>query len=245
MKKTCRTILLLLTFLLLVLAIPVHADAAVKISKKAIVLLSGQSSTLKITGTEEKVTWSSNRKSVATVSKKGKVTAKKAGIAVIKAKAGKKTLKCKVAVQTPYFRQNSISLTSGQTTALTLAGTNQRIKWSSSDQRVVIVNSAGTVLARSAGTAVITATVLGKEFTCKVVVRSAGGSSGGSSSGGSSSGGSSGGYTGSGGEPSMVWVTASGTKYHRTSTCSNMKNPSYISLSAAKASGRGPCSKCF
>lgn len=45
------------------------------------------------------VTWSSNNKKVATVSRKGVVTGKKAGTATITAKVGKKTYKCKVTVK--------------------------------------------------------------------------------------------------------------------------------------------------
>lgn len=53
---------------------------------------------LKVTGTSKKVKWSSNRKKIATVTQKGKVTAKKAGTAVVTAKVGKYRLKCKIKV---------------------------------------------------------------------------------------------------------------------------------------------------
>lgn len=43
----------------------------------------------------------------------------------------------------------------------------------------------------------------------------------------------------------MVWVSKTGKKYHSSSTCSNMKNPSQISLSSAKARGLTACSKCY
>lgn len=43
----------------------------------------------------------------------------------------------------------------------------------------------------------------------------------------------------------MVWVSKTGKKYHYSSTCSNMKNPSQISLSAAESRGLTPCSKCY
>ena len=46
----------------------------------------------------KKVKWSSNKKTIATVTRKGKVTAKKQGTAVITAKIGKKKYKCKVKV---------------------------------------------------------------------------------------------------------------------------------------------------
>ena len=42
----------------------------------------------------------------------------------------------------------------------------------------------------------------------------------------------------------MVWIPASGKKYHSRSTCSNMKNPRQVSLSEAQNAGYEPCKKC-
>lgn len=80
----------------------VTAEAAtVKISAKKKTLTVGKSFTLKITGTKNKVTFSSSKKSVATVNSKGKVTAKKAGTATITAKVKGKKYTCKVTVKNP------------------------------------------------------------------------------------------------------------------------------------------------
>ena len=46
-------------------------------------------------------------------------------------------------------------------------------------------------------------------------------------------------------EEVMVWITGTGTKYHEKENCSNMKNPSQISLTRAKNSGYTPCKKCY
>ncbi len=59
----------------------------------------GKTAKLKVKNYKGTVKWSSNKKKTATVSKKGVVTAKKKGTAVITAKAGKKKLKCKVTVK--------------------------------------------------------------------------------------------------------------------------------------------------
>lgn len=48
---------------------------------------------------KKNVVWSSSKKKVATVSKSGKITAKKAGTATIKAKVAEKTFTCKVTVK--------------------------------------------------------------------------------------------------------------------------------------------------
>ena len=71
----------------------------IKLNVTSKTLYKGNTYTLKVTGTSKKVTWSSNDKSVATVSSTGKVTAKKAGTATISAKVDGKTLKCKITVK--------------------------------------------------------------------------------------------------------------------------------------------------
>ena len=92
------SVMLLCCLLLSVIAMPVSASAA-KLNKKSISLNVGKIYTLKASGTKEKITWTSSKKSVATVSSKGVVKAKKKGTAVITAKYGKKKLKCTVTVK--------------------------------------------------------------------------------------------------------------------------------------------------
>lgn len=71
----------------------------IKINKKKFTLKVGESTTLKISGTKKKVKWGSTNKKVATVTQKGKVKAKQAGVATIKATVTKKVLKCKITVK--------------------------------------------------------------------------------------------------------------------------------------------------
>lgn len=92
------SVMLLCCLLLSVIAMPVSASAA-KLNKKSVSLNVGKTYTLKATGTKGKITWTSSNKSVATVSSKGVVKARKKGTAVITAKYGKKKLTCKVTVQ--------------------------------------------------------------------------------------------------------------------------------------------------
>lgn len=83
---------------------PVSVDAAakIKLSKTKVTLDKGKKLTLtlkkgkkKIT---KKITWSTTNKKVVTVTKAGKITAKKKGTATIKVKYNKKTYSCKVTV---------------------------------------------------------------------------------------------------------------------------------------------------
>lgn len=43
----------------------------------------------------------------------------------------------------------------------------------------------------------------------------------------------------------MVWIPKTGSKYHRSSSCSNMKNPSKVTRSQAINWGYEPCKKCY
>lgn len=99
--RKCLPLLLLVgaVFLAISGSMPVCAKASPKLNKTKLSLKVGKKYKLKLKNYKKKVKWSSSKKKVATVSKKGVVTAKKAGTATIKAKAGKKTYKCKVTVK--------------------------------------------------------------------------------------------------------------------------------------------------
>ncbi len=43
----------------------------------------------------------------------------------------------------------------------------------------------------------------------------------------------------------MVWIPKTGSKYHRNASCSNMKNPTQVTLSQAQKQGYEPCKKCY
>lgn len=98
-KKIFLPILLFALFICIPIFCSENVNAATKISAKSITLIKGQKKALKITGSKSKVKWSSNKKSVAAVSSKGIVTAKKNGTAVITAKVKGKKYKCKVIVK--------------------------------------------------------------------------------------------------------------------------------------------------
>lgn len=105
LKKSICTLLMLLALscssavVLSCATTPITAEAAsIKINKKKIVLDKGKTFQLKIQGTKKKVTWKSNKPSVAKVSSKGKVTAKKKGTAKITAKVNGKKYTCTVTV---------------------------------------------------------------------------------------------------------------------------------------------------
>lgn len=79
--------------------------ATVKISKTKATITEGYTLQLKMLGTKKTAKWSSDKKSVATVTTKGKVTAKKVGTATITAKIGAKKYTCKVTVSPNYKKK--------------------------------------------------------------------------------------------------------------------------------------------
>ena len=83
----------------------VIAVTSITLSKSELVLTEGESETLTATvkpddATNKSVTWSTSDATVATV-ENGKVTALKAGSAVITAKAGEQSTTCSVTVKEP------------------------------------------------------------------------------------------------------------------------------------------------
>lgn len=100
MKKCFKFLTVLTIVLSLIFTTTVTVSAAtVKINKSKISMYVGQTVTLKILNTSKKVSWSSSKKSVATVSSTGKVTAKKAGSVTISGKVNGKKYSCKITVK--------------------------------------------------------------------------------------------------------------------------------------------------
>ena len=164
----------------------------VSLNKSATTLTEGESETLTATITpsnatgDKTVKWSSSNEAVAAVDSNGKVTAKKAGTAVITATSSNgKTAGCTVTVKQKEIaitgmslNKSTTSLTEGESETLTatIAPSNatgdKTVKWSSSNGAVAAVDSNGKVTAKKAGTAVITVTSSnGKSASCTVTVK--------------------------------------------------------------------------
>ncbi|MBE5968246.1 MAG: hypothetical protein E7255_15030 [Lachnospiraceae bacterium] len=144
-----------------------------QIYKKELTLAPGNTYTPTIWGPVREVKWSSDNKSVATVSSKGVITAKASGKATITAVVnGTKELTSKVTVVG--ISQESVVLEVGDwyghLKTLKVEGTNSKITWTTSDKSVAVVSSKGRVEAKGPGTATITASVGDAKLTCKVKV---------------------------------------------------------------------------
>lgn len=197
-KQTFAWILAVMMVFSIFPATQVNAATKPKLSKTKITMTVGQSKKLKVKGISKKrakrIKWKSSKKKVVTVTKTGKLKARKAGKATITAKVGKKKLKCKVVVKRKHKKarkkkesnssskkmwlsKTSVTLQAGNGVDLVLHNAKNVVKWSSSNNKVAWAKRAtfssknlGTIQAVSKGTAVITAKVDGKTFKCHVKV---------------------------------------------------------------------------
>lgn len=136
--------------------------------------------TRKPTNSTEKVTWSSSKSSIASVSSSGVITAKKSGTVYITAKSGSKTKKCKVVVKKA---PSSIKLNAKTKTlkvkqtyqlnvTLSSGSASYKKTYTSSNSKVATVSSSGKITAKKKGKAMITVkTYNGKKATINITVK--------------------------------------------------------------------------
>ena len=179
-------------------AVTVKAKAVnvtdVTLDKTELTLTEGEAETLTATvrpdnADNRKVTWSSDKTEIATVDGAGKVTAVKAGEAVVTVTTedGGKTATCKVTVKAkavpvtgvevnPWAVTLSVRGTSKLSYTIRPAdATNQNVKWESESPSVATVDSEGNVQGVAAGTAKICVTTEDGGFKsyCTVTVKKA------------------------------------------------------------------------
>ena len=177
-------------------AVTVKAKAVnvtdVSLDRTELTLTEGEAETLTATvkpdnADNRKVTWSSDKTEIATVGGDGRVTAVKAGEAVVTVMTedGGKTATCKVTVKAKTVSvtevtldRTELTLTEGETETLTATvkpdnADNKKVTWSSDKTEIATVDGAGKVTAVKPGEAVVTVTTEdgGKTATCKVTVK--------------------------------------------------------------------------
>ena len=168
----------------------VYPVESVSLDRTSVELTEGDEITLNATvkpdnATNKNVTWSSSYTAVAQVVN-GKVTALKAGHAVITVKTedGSKTATCEVTVKAKVYPvesvsldRSSIELTEGEEITLNATvkpdnATNKNITWSSSNSSVAkVVNGKVTALKPGNATIIVSTEDGGKTATCEVTVK--------------------------------------------------------------------------
>ncbi len=159
-------------------------NPVITLSKTFQKLTVGESFNLVLKNTSSLAKWSVSNKSIVTVRKisknKYKVIAKKKGTAVITARIGKKSYKCKVIISQPQTLKMVISggntVTINETLQLKAKisqGENSgKLVWKSSDTEIATVSSDGLVKGIKAGEVKITATTTnGSKITASATIK--------------------------------------------------------------------------
>lgn len=129
---------------------------------------------------QQKVTYKSSNKKVATVSSKGVVKAVKPGKATITVKSGGKSKKITVTVNPVRTTRitgvpETASVKKGKTKKLkpklTPSGSTEKIKYTTSNKKVATVSAKGVIKGVSRGTATITVKSGNVQVTCTVTVK--------------------------------------------------------------------------
>jgi len=123
----------MITCLLMVGLLCACTPAKIRLNKTKVTIKVGQTYKLKVKGTKKKVKWTSSKKSVVSVSKKGKIKGKKKGKATITARVGKKKLKCKVKVVVKANTSTSDSKTSEEKMIMEIDGKTVPVAWNDNE----------------------------------------------------------------------------------------------------------------
>ena len=129
---------------------------------------------LAVTTNGKKPSFSSSNSSVASVNTYGKITAKKAGTATIKAKIKNGEASCKINVKktTIELSATKITLENGEQKQLKASvSTGHSAAFKSSKSSIAAVDENGIITAKKPGTATITVTADKTKTTCKVTVK--------------------------------------------------------------------------
>lgn len=146
----------------------------ITVDAKDITMVRGTSQSASVSvspaNTTDKISYSSDAKSVASVTSKGKIKAKRPGVATITATTTSGKQVC-INVTVVGLNKTSLTLEQYDSDKLWVEEINDNVRWYSSDPSIARVNN-GTVVARKVGTATITASVRGVKLNCKVKVKS-------------------------------------------------------------------------
>lgn len=165
----------MLTFLL-VLSLTLGGMAPVTQAKKKvvrysdpIVLYVGQSHKIRNNGNKKKARWVSGKKSVVTVTQKGKLTAKKVGKTTVTMKIYSSKYIFKVEVLRRPVKKGTVNLMLGAKKTLK-PGVKGKVTWKSADSRIASVTKSGKVTAKKVGKVRVTATTKVKEYQYMIAV---------------------------------------------------------------------------
>lgn len=170
----------------------IYLASPISLDKENLAMEPGESTKLNVTvpqnAADKGVSWKSSNEEIVQVDDTGKLTAIGGGTVTITVTAndvGKATATCEVTVivhaSKIFLDKNSLTMNVGDKDSLNVGfepdeTTNRDISWTSSDSNVVSVDSLGNITAKSAGKAVVTATLVENneiKSECVVTVKQA------------------------------------------------------------------------
>lgn len=168
-KNLLKGVAVMAAAVMAVSSVPLPARAAVKLSVSDCIISKGDKLNLDIVGVKEKSgKYKSSKKSVATVTKNGTVTAKNVGSTVISWKKGSKKYTCKIkVVKAPVISKSKLEITGNQKETVSVKKYGNKkltVKWTSSDKKIAKV-SGGKITGVSEGKATIKAKIKGYKKT--------------------------------------------------------------------------------
>lgn len=123
------------------------------------------------------------------------------------------------------LNKTSLTLYVGNSSQIKVKNTDKKAKWSCSKSSVATVTQSGRVKAKKQGSCKVTAKVAGKRYVCRVTVKKKASSTK--------------------KHVTYVYVTDTGSKYHRAGCRYLWNSKRKVSLSSAKAFGYSACSVCW
>ena len=155
-----------------------------KLSSEDFTLSVGESTQLKVTGTDAAAAWSSKDPAVAVVGSSGLVTAVNPGMTTITATVGDKTLEAIVRVKSAdstsgtntdassaALNKTDFTASVGESVTLKVTGTDAAVTWSIDDSSVASISGGGVVKGIKTGQTKAHAVVGGKTLTCIVRIK--------------------------------------------------------------------------
>ena len=170
-------------FLMFLMVVFVKADvmaaASVSSNKATVSIIVGKKKQIRLKGAKGKVVWKTSKKTIATVSQKGVITAKKKGVAIITATTKSQKWSYKVTVkESPAINMKSATLKVGKMCTLKVTGASSRPVLKNLNTSVVTLKKQSTyvykLLGKKKGTSIINVRVAGKTLKCKVTVKNTG-----------------------------------------------------------------------
>ena len=137
--------------------------------KETIYMKKGDTYSIQLKGS---YSFSSKNTKKISVSKKGKISAKKVGTGIVTARKGKKKYKYKVVVlKTMKIMGKSRCYLYKKTNQLSFPVKGSKVKWTSSDPKIATVDETGLVTMKGYGKCVISVKYLGKEYRHPITIQ--------------------------------------------------------------------------